>query len=128
MTMLKVPVTADDHVQGPPDAPVTLVEYGDYQCPHCGHAYPIVKAVQKHFGRHLRFVFRNFPLGEMHPMAEPAAEAAEFAGAHGKFWEMHDLIFQDQADLSPQLLLQLGARTGLDQGELRLALEQHTFQ
>ncbi len=76
-----------------------MVEYGDYECPHCGHAYPIVQQVQKHFGAKLRFVFRNFPLTELHPHAEAAAETAEFAGAHGKFWEMHDAIFENQRRL-----------------------------
>ena len=83
-----------DHRQGDLDAPSTLVEYGDYQCPSCRQAYPIVKRVQKHFGKRLLFVFRNFPLSEMHPYAEPAAETAEFAGAHHKFWEMHDLLMR----------------------------------
>src|SRR6185369_7770118 len=93
---LTLPVSERDHVQGPETAPVTLVEYGDYECPHCGRAHPVVKRVQKHFGDSLRFVFRNFPLSEMHPMAEPAAEAAEFAASQGKFWEMHDGIYEHQ--------------------------------
>ena len=78
MAKLKVPVGPDDHAQGPADAPVTLVEYGDYECSHCGRAYSIVKALQKRFGKQLRFVFRNFPLREIHPNAEVAAETAEF--------------------------------------------------
>jgi hypothetical protein len=78
MAKLKVPVGPDDHFQGPADAPVTLVEYGDYECPHCGHAYPIIKALQKRFGKQLRFAFRNFPLREIHPYSEVAAETAEF--------------------------------------------------
>jgi protein-disulfide isomerase len=94
MAKLKVPDGPDDHFQGPADAPVTLVEYGDYECPHCGHAYPIIKALQKRFGKQLRFAFRNFPLREIHPYSEIAAETAEFAATHGKFWEMHDLIFE----------------------------------
>src|SRR3954463_7223197 len=77
MTTLKVPVSSTDHIEGDPHAPVILVEYGDYECPHCGHAYPIIKRVQKHFGKKLAFIFRNFPLKEMHPNAEPAAETAE---------------------------------------------------
>ncbi len=81
----KIPVGPEDRVQGSSDAQVTLVEYGDYQCPHCGRAHPIVKAVQKHFGARLRFVFRNFPPSEMHPWAEAAAETAEFADLKGKF-------------------------------------------
>ena len=74
MAKLRTPVTPQDHIQGPEDAEVTLVEYGDYECPHCGRAYSIVQRVQKHFGKRLRFVFRNFPLSELHPHAESAAE------------------------------------------------------
>jgi protein-disulfide isomerase len=95
---LKPPVGPRDHIQGNPDASVTLVEYGDYECPHCGRAHPIIKLVQRRTGPLLRFVFRNFPLTEMHPHAEQAAEAAESAGARGKFWEMHDLIYEHQQD------------------------------
>src|SRR5512132_3360495 len=97
--VLSVPVSADDHAQGPPDAPVTLVEYGDYECPHCGRAYPIVRKVQLRLGDRLRFVFRNFPLSEAHPHAEHAAEAAEAAGTQGKYWEMHDTLFEHQQAL-----------------------------
>jgi len=127
MAKLKVPVGPADHVQGPADAPVTLVEYGDYECPHCGHAYPIVKALQKRFGRQLRFAFRNFPLREMHPNAEAAAETAEFAATHDKFWEMHDLIYENQQDLSNQLLSDLAKRLRLDARELARALESGEF-
>src|SRR6516165_11482548 len=95
--LLAVPVGSRDHAQGAEGAPITLVEYGDYECPHCGRAYPIVKSVQRAFGKRLRFVFRNFPLGEMHPHAENAAEAAEASGE--KFWEMHDLLFEYQTRL-----------------------------
>ena len=88
MGTLKVPVTQHDHIKGPANAPVTLVEYGDYECPACGAAHPIIKLVLAHFGPRLQFVFRHFPLTQAHPNAEPAAESAEFAGAHGLFWEM----------------------------------------
>jgi len=127
MATLKVPVTAEDHVQGGAQAPITLVEYGDYECPHCGRAYPIVKAVQKHFGKKLRFVFRNFPLNESHPNAEAAAETAEFAAAKGKFWEMHDAIYENQEELGPELLLELTERLGLSGPDLRNALEAREF-
>src|SRR3954465_4640898 len=100
MASLKIAVSAEDHIQGDPAAGVILVEYGDYECPHCGHAYPIIKQVQEHFGKQLAFVFRNFPLSQMHPNAESAAEAAEFAGAHKRFWEMHDAIFENQDALA----------------------------
>ena len=126
--MLKIPVTADDHAQGDANAPVTLVEYGDYQCPHCGHAYPIVQRVQKHFGDRLRFVFRNFPLNDAHPMAEPAAETAEFAGSVGQFWPMHDAIFENQRNLSPETLLALASSLGLAEADLQTALEAETFR
>ena len=90
---LRPPVSEHDHIAGDPNAPLTLVEYGDYQCPHCAAADPVVRAVQKRLGAKLRFVFRNFPLAEMHPAAEPAAEFAEGAAVQGKFWEAHDAIF-----------------------------------
>ena len=99
---LTPPVSARDHAQGPADAPVTLVEYGDYECPHCGRAYPIVKAVQRSLGNELRFVFRNFPLTRSHEHAEHAAEMAEAAGHVGKFWEMHDLLFENQNALEDE--------------------------
>src|SRR5579871_4401521 len=96
---LTLPVGPRDHAQGPADARVTLVEYGDYECPHCGRAYPIVKEVQRRLGAALRFVFRNFPLIQSHPHAEHAAEAAEGAAALGQFWPMHDTLFEHQRAL-----------------------------
>jgi protein-disulfide isomerase len=128
MSKLSLPVSDKDHRQGDPDAPCTLVEYGDYQCPSCGHAYPIVKRVQKHFGKRLLFVFRNFPLSEMHPYAEPAAETAEFAGAHQKFWEMHDLLYENQDRLDDALLFQLTLQLNLDPEKLRQALASKEFE
>jgi protein-disulfide isomerase len=128
MSKLSVPVSDKDHRQGDPDAPCTLVEYGDYQCPSCGHAYPIVKRVQKHFGKRLLFVFRNFPLSEMHPYAEPAAETAEFAAAHHKFWEMHDLLYEKQDRLDDALLFQLAQQLQLDPEKLRQALASKEFE
>ncbi len=127
MATLKVPVGPADHSQGPADAPVTLVEYGDYECSQCGHAYPIIKAVQNRFGKQLRFAFRNFPLREIHPNAEVAAETAEFAATHGKFWDMHDLIFENQNSLSEQMLGELAHRLTLDRQALRDALRSGTF-
>ena len=104
---------------------MTLVEYGDYECPACGQAYPIVKAVQKHFGRRLRFVFRNFPLTQIHPEAESAAETAEFAAAHGRFWQMHDALYENQDQLGPQLYLALAEQLGLSGAALAEALGDH---
>jgi protein-disulfide isomerase len=127
MAELKIPVTSKDHIQGDENAPVILVEYGDYQCPHCGHAYPIVKRVQKHFGKRLAFVFRNFPLNEIHPNAEAAAETAEFAGTKGKFWEMHDAIFENQGSLSLPMLLELAGELGMSGTGLGDALKSREF-
>src|SRR3954465_13058088 len=93
---LAVPVRASDHVLGSADAAVTLVEYGDYECPSCGDAYPIVKELIRELGAKLRFAFRAFPLTTVHPHAELAAEAAEAAGAQSKYWEMHDVLFENQ--------------------------------
>jgi protein-disulfide isomerase len=99
-TTLTMPVSEDrDHIQGPADATVTLVEYGDYECPYCGAAYPIVKEVQSRMGDGLRFVFRNFPITTSHPHAEQAAEAAEAAATQARFWEMHDLLYENQRRL-----------------------------
>jgi protein-disulfide isomerase len=128
MATLKVPVSVEDHIQGPENAAVTLVEYGDYECPHCGRAYPIVQLVQKHFGSRLRFVFRNFPLSEMHPNAEFAAETAEFAGANGKFWEMHDLLFENQTRLGGPLYAELAHKVHLPVEGLREALEAREYK
>ncbi len=88
-----------DHVQGAVGAGVTLVEYGDYECPYCGEAYPIVKAIQERMGEQLRFVFRNFPISTAHPHAEQAAEAAEAAAAQDRFWQMHDHLYENQRHL-----------------------------
>jgi len=126
--MLKIPITGNDHIQGDENAPIILVEYGDYECPHCGHAYPIVQHVQKHFGKQLGFVFRNFPLNEIHPNAESAAETAEFAATQGRFWEMHDAIFENQRSLDPQLLLALAIKLDLSESDLEAALSNGTFR
>ena len=127
MPHLTPPVTGKDHCQGSQDARLTLVEYGDYQCPSCGDAYPVVKQLQKHFAERLRLVFRNFPL-EQHPMAEPAAEAAEFAAAQGKFWAMHDALYENQDSLSTELFPQLGKHLGLDPHKLEDDLERGTYK
>lgn len=115
MSTLKAPIRADDHIKGPPEAPVTLVEYGDYECAHCGAAHPVIKLVLRHFGHRLRFVYRHFPLTQIHPHAEAAAETAEFAGASGKFWGMHDAIYENQHWLSLPVLLTLAETFGLSQ-------------
>jgi protein-disulfide isomerase len=113
--VLSMPVSEDrDHIQGPADAPVTLVEYGDYECPYCGAAYPIVKEVQDRMGERLRFVFRNFPITTSHPHAQEAAEAAEAAAAQGRFWPMHDLLFENQKNLGDRDLRAYAEQLGLD--------------
>ena len=113
--VLNMPVTEDrDHIQGTADASVTLVQYGDYECPYCGAAYPIIKDVQSRMGERLRFVFRNFPISTSHPHAEQAAEAAEAADSQGKFWEMHDLLYENQRKLRDQDLRVYAQELGLD--------------
>jgi protein-disulfide isomerase len=113
--VLSMPVSEDrDHIQGPADAAVTLVEYGDYECPYCGAAYPVIKQVQARMGERLRFVFRNFPITTSHPHAEQAAEAAEAAAAQGRFWPMHDLLYENQKNLGDRDLRVYAERLGLD--------------
>jgi protein-disulfide isomerase len=107
-------VGARDHGAGPDGAPVTLVEYADFECPYCRMAHPIVQAAQRELGDRLRVVFRYFPLGEIHPHARHAAEAAEAAAGQGKFWEMHDLLFRHQEALEDADLLRYAAQLELD--------------
>jgi protein-disulfide isomerase len=111
---LTLPVGQRDHIQGLDTAPVTLVEYGDYECPYCGDAYPIIKQVQKNLGNKLRFIFRNFPITQIHPHAQHAAEAAEAAAAQNKFWEMHDYLYEHQLALDDNHLEKYASRLGLD--------------
>ncbi|MBV4359185.1 DsbA family protein [Pinibacter aurantiacus] len=111
---LRPPVSDHDHIEGNFFAAIELVEYGDYQCPHCGHAYPIVKKLQETFGSKLKFIFRNFPLAKIHPEATIAAVATEAAARQEKFWEMHDIIFENQQDLSREALLKYAKQLGLD--------------
>lgn len=109
-----LPMPGRDHIQGPIDAPIKLVEYGDYECPYCGAAYPVVKAIQERLGNRLCFAFRNFPLAEMHPHAEHAAEAAEAADEQERFWRMHDLLYEHQNALEDEDLAQYASDLGLD--------------
>jgi protein-disulfide isomerase len=124
---LTPPVGADDHVQGPATAPVTLVEFGDYECPYCGMAHPIVKEVQRRLGDDLRFVFRHFPMSQIQPHAERAAEAAEAAGTQGSFWEMHDVLFEHQDALGDVHLFGYAAMLGLDADRFAADLTNRTF-
>jgi protein-disulfide isomerase len=124
--VLTVPVTEGrDHIQGPADAPVTLVEYGDFECPYCGAAYPIVKEVQARMGERLRFVFRHFPIATSHPRAEQAAEAAEAAAAQDRFWEMHDVLYENQRRLRDRDLHAYAETLGLDVDRFDKELAEH---
>ena len=132
---LRTPVGESDHSLGAATAPVTLVEYGDYQCPHCYRAHPIVGAVRKKLGAKLRFVFRNFPLAEIHPNAMHAAEAAESAGAQAgekAFWAMHDAIYKHQQDsddaLDDEHLVRYAAAAGADAKAVQRDLDGDTFE
>jgi protein-disulfide isomerase len=125
---LTLPVGPRDHAQGPATAPVTLVEYGDYECPYCGQAYPIVKELQERMGDTMRFVFRNFPLTEIHPHAGLAAQAAEAAGEQGQFWAMHDLLFENQKALDRAHLARYGNLVGIDPVAFGVALESGAFE
>jgi protein-disulfide isomerase len=128
MASLKVPVTQHDHIRGPANAPITLVEYGDCECPHCAAAYPIVNQIQLSFSGRLRFVYRHFPLTEVRPHAEIAAESAEFAGAAGLFWDMHDALFENQSRLSVTTIFLIGEELGLPEAAMRNALETGQFR
>jgi protein-disulfide isomerase len=127
---LEIPVTPErDHIEGPVNASLTLVEYGDYQCPYCGAAYPEVKRVQKELGSELRFVFRNFPLTNIHEHAMNAAETAEAASVQGKFWPMHDFLYEHQATLGdPSVALGYAKKLGLDGQKLEREIAQHVYQ
>jgi protein-disulfide isomerase len=110
------PVSARDHGRGAENASLTLVEYGDFECPHCGTAYPIVKELHRRFEDRVRFVFRHFPLTNVHPHAQAAAEASEFAATSGAFWQMHDTLYEQQKRLAGGELLTLAAGLALDGG------------
>ena len=125
--LLTLPVSERDHIQGPLDAPVTLVEYGDYECPYCGQAYYVLQALEQQMGDLLCFVFRNFPLTSVHPHAERAAEAAEAAGAQGKFWEMYDMLYENQQALDDTDLLQYAAALGLDLDRFNRDMAEHRY-
>ena len=127
-THLATAVHAGDHVQGPASAPLTLVEYADYECPDSRRAWPIVKALQRRFGPRLRFVFRHFPLRQIHEFAEHAAEVAEAAGAQGKYWEMHDRLYERQFALDDVYLIEYAADLGLDAARVQRELETHVHR
>lgn len=124
---LALPVNKRDHIRGTLEAPVTLVEYGDYECPHCGATHQIVNELQTQVGDKMSFVFRNFPLTMIHPHALQAAEAAEAAGAQGKFWEMHDILFERQQNLDETDLLAYAEALGLDMDRFEQDLIEHVY-
>jgi protein-disulfide isomerase len=127
-TRLVTPVSDADHAAGNPDAAITLVEYGDFECPHCGRAHPVLQRLQEQMGDDLRFVFRNFPLRESHPHAQHAAEAAESAAAQGDFWAMHDQLFEHQDALEDEDLLEYAAAIGLDPDAMGEDLDAGTYE
>ena len=124
---LAVPVGVRDHIRGPADAPITLVEYGDYECPDCGTAHPVIKDLQRRLGSRLRVVFRNFPCPDRHPHAQHAAEAAEAAAAQGQFWEMHDMLFEHFNELEDAYLVRYAAELGLDVRRFSHELVEHAY-
>ena len=128
MADLTEPVTADDWALGPPDAPVTLVEYADFQCPYCRQMAPMLRRLQERYGDRLLLVYRHLPLSAGHPHAMNAAMAAEYAGAHGKFWEMHDLLFAHQEALDIDHLAEYARQLGLDGEEMKQAVETGRFR
>jgi protein-disulfide isomerase len=128
MSPLIPPVNDYDHAIGRVDAPVTLVEYGDFACPHCGRAYPLIQDVQRSLGDDLRFVFRHFPLSRIHPHAEHAAEIAEAAATQGKFWDMHGQLFEHQDALADEDLIRYAEVIGLDPREAAIALADGRYR
>jgi|SRR5205809_903656 protein-disulfide isomerase len=126
---LSLPVSdRRDHISGNPSGAVTLVEYGDFECPYCGQAHPIIKELMQRKGDDIRFVFRHFPLTQIHPDAALAAEAAEAAAAQGKFWEMHDMLYENQDALDPQSLSSYAGDLDLNVPQFQLELHEHTHQ
>ena len=124
---LTIPVSASDHIIGPQNAPVTLVEYGDFECPNCAAAYPVIRNLVNSVGDRLRFAFRHFPITLRHDHAEKAAEAVEAAGAQGKFWEMHDILFEHQDDLDRESLVSYAQTLNLDIERFRTELLEGTY-
>ena len=125
---LTVPVSAQDHLRGPAEALVTLVEYGDYECPYCEEAYGVIETLRAQMGEQLRFVYRHFPRTEIHSHAQAAAEAAEAAGGQQKFWEMHETLYTHSSALDGRHLIDYGAVLGLDTARFRKALHERSHQ
>jgi len=121
------PVTERDHVRGAKAAGVTLVEYGDYECSYCAQANSVVVQMLSNFDDQLRYVFRHFPLTEIHPQAEDAAEIAELAATRGKFWEMHEALYANQASLGVPLYVELGKSLAISESDILTSLENRAF-
>ncbi len=122
---LSLPIGARDHFRGSSQPAVSLLEYGDYQCSYCRMAYPIVEEIQKRFSQQLQFIFRHFPIKQIHPFAQGAAEAAEAASNQGKFWEMHTLLFT-RKELDYDSLKKYAAEIGIDEDQFQQDLENHS--
>ena len=126
-TDLAIPIGGQDHVQGPEGAPLTVVEYGDYECPYCGRALPIITRLRETLGDQMRLVFRHFPQNNVHPHASIAAQAAEAAAAQGKFWAMHNMLFEHQDELAEADLVQYALRAGLEPYSFEADLSSQRF-
>lgn len=118
---------AVDHILGQESAPVTLLEYGDFECPACAQAHPAVVILRAHFGRHLRFVYRHYPQREAHPHAELAAEASEAAGAQRKFWAFHDMLFGNPQHLQAKHLAGYASLVGLDMARYQFEMKDRVY-
>jgi formate-nitrite transporter family protein len=128
LSKLLLPIQPDDHVQGAPDALYTLVEYGDYECPACGRLFVTIRTLHERLGENLRLAFRHYPRSGIHPHAQQAAEAAEAAGAQGLFWQMHDLLFENQSALSTKDLYRYSAQLSLDTRRFRDELKHRVYE
>ena len=128
MSGLRIPVSDKDHIEGAAGAAVTLVEYGDYQCPYCGKAYPVVKQIAQQYADQVCVVFRNYPLAQAHAQALPAAVTAEFAAQHGKFWQAHDALYENQRALGPAFYVELLQSLQLPVDAFKTAIENDAFE
>jgi formate-nitrite transporter family protein len=128
LSKLLLPIQPDDHVQGAPDAPYTLVEYGDYECPACGRLFMTLRTLHDRFADNLRLAFRHYPRSGIHPHAQKAAEAAEAAGAQGHFWKMHDLLFENQSALAANDLERYAGQLSLDSRRFRDELKRRAYE
>jgi len=124
---MSMTIASTDHTRGHADAKITLIEYADFECPYCARAHQSLTALLPKYGKDVRLVYRHMPLTDMHPDAQPAAEASEAADAEGKFWEMHDALFEGQGDLSDAAIVEMATRIGFDVDKLQDALENGTY-